>query len=466
MRFFQIASVLSKHLVFYKFTSQQRGVFGRRLKLAFEELGITFIKIGQILSMRYDLLSPGDCTELQELLDNVSPVPYDQIVRVIERDYGRPWTEVFKNIDPRPLGSASVSQVHKAETHDGSAVAIKVKRPQVDRTFSADIGILKRLAGLAEVFSPTLRYVQARDLVSQFEKWIRQDLDFALEVRNIKKIKEQYRFVETGFRPDLGRGVFPKAFESLCTENIIVMDYIDGVPLTRKHEIAGDPRYDIEKSVKTYVNTAIRNCFDHSHDSYVFQADPHMSNILILPNGDAASVDFGLIAEMPLREAVTMQDMIMAVYLKDLDKLVRIACELGAVSPEKYAAILRPDFEAFLNRAHEETFGFWFFEVTKILLKHRLKFPLWLATFGRTAIMLDGLVAAFLPGQTTLDILGREFRRQAILQVTRNVLDLDWLKVAYVLSEKIQDTPEIIAEFIDSPLRVISKLSQAVKTTT
>src|SRR5207248_1386461 len=142
-------------------------------------------------------------------------------------------------------------------------------------------------------FSSTLRHAQIVDLVNYFEAWIKQDLDFVLEVRNMKRIREQYSFGETNFRPDLGKAIFIAPFEHLCTANIIVMDFVDGIPMSRKEEILANPDYDIEKSIKTYINASIRNWFRDDIETYVFQADPHLSNVLALPYGDVANIDCG-----------------------------------------------------------------------------------------------------------------------------------------------------------------------------
>jgi ubiquinone biosynthesis protein len=437
--------------------------FGRRLKLAFEKLGITYIKIGQILSMRYDLLSRRDCEELQQLLDKVNVIPLEMIWTILANEYKKPHTSVFREFCEQPLGSASVSQVHKAVTFDGNVVAVKIKRPNVGEQFLNDIRIMKRLASLAQWFSPTLRNVQARALVDYFESWIQQDLDFDAEVRNMKKCKEQYQFVETVYRKDLGKGVFTLPIESLCTENIVVMDYIDGIPMSRKEELLSNPNYDINKSIKTYVNAAIRNWFRQDRTTYVFQADPHLSNILALPNGDAANIDYGLISELTKKEAQQAKDLIMAVYLQDLNRTLKVACEMTGVSHKKYAPIIKPDIEDYLAKTKDEGLGFWFLEFAKIMIKNKIKFPLYLTTFGRTNLMLDGLVKTYMPEETTLGMFGEELRQAAIRETLLNIVGIDWLRVGYALSEKAKQTPEIVSQFIDNPLAFVTEIVRTVR---
>lgn len=466
-RALQICRVGAEYFVFYKFTRHRKDGLGKRLKLACEALGLAFVKIGQILSMRYDLLSREDCTELQKLLDNVNPIPVGTILQIIETEYGKPWNSVFSSLEEIPLGSASVSQVHKAKFPDGTTVAVKVKRPEADLRFVSDVKILKMLARLGSLFSPTLRHVQAGELADYFEKWIQQDLDFGLEVRNMKRIKEQYKFGEGNFRPDLGRSIFIAPLENFCTEKVIVMDFVDGIPMSRKEEILANPEYDIEKSIKTYINAAIRNWFRDDIQTYIFQADPHLSNVLALPQGDAANIDCGLISELSPKEVKQCKDLVIAVYLKDIEKTIRVATEMTRVDYAVYGPILRPDLEVYLRKTEDEGLGFWFLEFAKIMVRHKIKFPLFLTTFGRTNVILDGLASTYLPEQSTVDIVGGELKRQAVKEMFRNIADADWLKVAYGLSEKVKQSPQLLIGLIDryfeNPLQAVRDISEAMR---
>lgn len=466
-RFLEVTRVSTKYLLFYKFTRYRKEGLGRRIKRVCEELGLAFVKIGQILSMRYDLLSQKDCEALQELLDNVNPIPIEKIFQIIETEYGAPWNSIFLAFDEIPLGSASVSQVHKARLQSGAVVAVKIKRPDADKEFLSDIKILKILGRIGIFISPTLRYIQVRDLVDYFESWIRQDLDFVLEARNMKRIKEQYQFGEKKFRSDLGTGIFIAPFEKFCTEKIIVMDFVDGIPMSRKEEILANPDYDIEKSIKTFINAAIRNWFRDDLPVYLFQADPHLSNILALPHGDAANVDCGLICELQKTEIALTKDLVIAVYMKDIERVVRIATKMTGVNHQKYAPILRPDLEEYLAKTPNEGLGFWFIEFARVMVKNKVKFPLFLTVFGRTNLILDGLARTYLPEQTTLDITGGELKRQAIKEMINNLTEGDWLGLAYALSEKLKKSPHLVTGIIDKyfedPLQAVRDFRDAIR---
>ncbi len=272
-RFLQITAVCSRYLLFYQLYSWRGRSWGWRLRSVCEELGLTFIKIGQILSMRYDLLAKTDCLELQQLLDNVNPLPWVTIQEILIRNYKKSLPEIFSSLDEKPLASASVSQVHRAVLLDGQQVAIKIKRPQVDMMMKKDIAIMRVLARLAEAGSPYLRKINLRRLVNYFESSLFKDIDFVREADNLQAVYDQYEFCrEKKVRADLGVGFFPRPHYEWCTAEVLVMDYIDGISLNRADEFKNNPAYDPQKSIKTYAVAGLRNIM--LSEEYVFQSDP------------------------------------------------------------------------------------------------------------------------------------------------------------------------------------------------
>ncbi len=463
IRFIQISFVLLKYLVFYPFNRYRKFILGKRLRLAFAELGLTFIKIGQILSMRYDLLRPEDCRELQELLDNVNPLDYKVIENIIKKEYGRLTDKIFAKFCKRPISSASISQVHKAVLPDGTIVAVKIKRPDVDIRLKSDIAIIKVLAYIAKIFSPTLRRIRIIKVINYFETWIKQDIDFVQEVKNINLVYNQYAFSRNKkIRNDLGVGIFPKPYESICTRNVIVMDYIDGVSLKDIDTVKDNSEYDIQKSIKTYLNASIRNLF--IAEEYVFQADPHLSNILILPNGNSSNIDCGLIGHFTKEETKVTKQLIMAVYLKDEEEVVRLILSMTGSDYQRYADRIRPDIKAYLRTTDLEGVGYWFMEITRIIIvKHRLIFPSFLHTFGRCNLILDSLVKMFFPGETTVDLFKEEFRKEAIKQITNNIKDMDLVPVFFNISKKIKQSPDIINDFVNNPVSIFTEIRDFIK---
>ena len=191
-RSFQISFTSFKYLVFYKFTKYQNKTLGTRIRLACEELGFVFIKIGQILSTRYELLSREDCAELQKLLDSVPPVPYEQIQKIFLEDFNTTPENIFQNWNPVPMASASVAQVYKAHIPKYGDVAVKVRRPRIEKNIRSDLAILKRLGKIAQIFSKNLRQTNLNEVFNQVESWLLAEIDFRNEANNLDRISNQY----------------------------------------------------------------------------------------------------------------------------------------------------------------------------------------------------------------------------------------------------------------------------------
>jgi ubiquinone biosynthesis protein len=449
-RSIKIVYIFSKYLIFYKLNSNRSFNFGKRLRISFESLGVTFIKIGQILSMRYDLLSKSDCVELQKLLDDTNRIEFEVIKRIVEEEYKKPIGNVFKEFDEKPLGSASISQVHKAILHDGTVVAVKVKRPLVDLRMSEDLRIFKAISYIAIIFSPTMRSVQLPKMVDYFGGWIKEDIDFVNEVKNIELVYSQYDFlVGEKIRGDLGMGIFPLPYKDFCTDNIIVMDYIDGVTLNNIESVRDNKDYDIEKSVKTYMNGAHMNLFNKS--CYVFQVDPHLSNIMALPGGNVSNIDCGLIKTLNEKETAFVKRLMVLVYVKDTKEVTKGLLEASNLDYKKYRPIIEQDIEDYLDKIDKEGIGFWFMEVARIFARKRVKFPLFLIEYGRCVIILDGLVATVLPGKTTLDLLGEELKKEALKMMIEDLSETDVIPLIYNVSKRIKDLPNELNKIICNP---------------
>jgi ubiquinone biosynthesis protein len=458
-RSIKILSVASRYLIFYKFTRWRDKDFGWRLRLALEELGLTFIKIGQILAMRYDILSPDDCRELQKLLDNVNPLPWETIERILTESYGRPIPEIFSDIDQAPLASASVSQVHRGRLASGEEVAIKVKRPAVDAMVKKDIGLMRRFARLGQYFSTTLRKIGIVRLVDYFESSLLNDIDFSQEVSNMEAVYHQYEFCrEKRVRADLGYGIFPRPYREWCRAEVIVMDFIDGVNLNQTDKIKDNPDYDIPKSLKTYVSAAFRNMF--RAEDYVFQSDPHLSNIMVLPDGNTSSVDYGLIERFNKEQTVAIRRCLIAIYIKDVIGAIRSLLEMSGLDYDTWEPVIRADMEAYLRRTDKEGIGFWFMEIARIFVRHGMLFPEFLFAFSRCNLVLDGVIKTFLHNQTTLDIVGEELKRAAIRQALEDLKNKDWVPLLYTLSKSLHEAPDLIASALNDPAAALLKIKK------
>ena len=344
-RYIEILNVISKHGFGYLFDrlknitvihklegtkeSLKNSPRGVRLRLMFEELGPTFIKIGQILSTRPDLVPEEYITELERLKDDVKPMPFDDVVNTIESEFGAKLASIFSKFKKEPVGSASIGQVHMARTHSGKKVAVKVQRPGIIDKIMADFEILDDLAetfgdltGISEVIEP-------QDMVKEFKRLITRELDYTVEARSIVHFRRD--FAEVAFV------TIPKVYWEHTTKKVLTMSFISGISVDRVKKLkqAGLDPNDIALKLGEAV---ARMIFIKGY----FHGDPHGGNLLVQKSGKIALLDFGSVGYLDTR----MRDKIRLFYLSistdDVSRATEIFLDICKVNESK---INRPAFE-------------------------------------------------------------------------------------------------------------------------
>ena len=464
MRFFKIVRILMEYFVFYRLNSHKNKFFGLRMREACEELGPMFVKFGQLLSMRYDVLEEKDAGELQKLLDSAKPFSYKFTREIIRKDFGKYPEELFQRFDEKPVASASVAQVYRAWLNDGTKVAVKVRRPFIGKLVERDIRIIKGIAKFAQAFSPTLRKIRAVNIVDEMNKALKNEIDFLNEVDNMKKMKDfsghySYRKV----RSDLGHIFIPDVYDFLCSRNVLTMEFLEGIPMTNFRDVLDDPDYDVKKSIKTLISGSIRGTFDDK--KYIFHADPHPANLILMKNGDVGLLDFGIIGEFTQKQNRKSGDLFLAVYTKNLDSAVDSALKLiGVEIGNRKKKIFRQDIKKYLERTEFEGIGYWFLGMTKIFIKNKLGFPIHLTLMGRSNVIFDGLIHSVDPESTTLDYVGEELRKGVLKKLARNIIKTDYLSVLYNLSERFKESPEKLNHFVnryyDNPMALVRDIKK------
>jgi ubiquinone biosynthesis protein len=261
--------------------ARRREWFGQCLLDLFRHLGATFIKVGQIMSTRPDLVPEHITHALAHLQDDVGPFPYEAVERTIAEDLGRPIDQIFAEFSPRPIASASVAQVHKARLPDGRVVAVKVRRPDVMEICSFDLAVMRKVVRLLAKI-PSLAEVSPESSVEQFGRAIYAQLDFRVEARNNRRFRENFRN-----EPDV---VFPEVFEEFSSERILCMTHIEGTKILDAHKSPSDPKRIARLGLRTLMKMIFEDGFVH--------ADLHPGNIFVLPNNRIAIVDLGLVGEL------------------------------------------------------------------------------------------------------------------------------------------------------------------------
>jgi ubiquinone biosynthesis protein len=247
----------------------------------FRSLGATFVKVGQIMSTRPDLFPPHVIRALETLQDNVGPFPWQKVQATFQAEYGKAPEEIFAEITPLPIASASVSQVHKARLPDGRVVAVKVRRPDIDEIVRFDLGVMRGFAHLMALV-PSIRLLAPVESVDEFGRGIQMQLDFTIEARNNRKFRDNF----AGDR-DV---IFPALVDELCTSRILVMDFVDGTKILNFRQTPSDPRRLAEIGFRVLLKMIFEDGFVH--------ADLHPGNIFITRDDRVAILDLGLVGEL------------------------------------------------------------------------------------------------------------------------------------------------------------------------
>lgn len=304
-----------------------------RLRKTFEKLGGAYLKFGQFLSLRPDLIPEEYCNEFKRLLDEVEPLPYEEVEKVVEQELKRPINEVFKQIDKTPIGSASIAQVHRATLLNGSDVVLKVQRPAIQQKIQEDIDILYYLAHKAE-HSAKLRDLDAKDIVSEFENYTKKETNFIFEARNIDIFYKAFR--------ENKKVIIPKVHWLFTTEKLLLMEYIGGIKLSmiiNRPELY--PKINRKNLAKTIADVAITQFFDLG----IFHADMHPGNILVV-DGKIALLDFGIIGKLSKELIENEVEVYTAIVNKDVGGAIRGVIKTGIVSD-------KTDLEGFEKEATE-----------------------------------------------------------------------------------------------------------------
>jgi ubiquinone biosynthesis protein len=261
--------------------------FGRCVLELFRHLGATFIKVGQIMSTRPDLLPDTITRALEHLQDDVGPFPFSHVVRTIEEDLHRPLHELFAEFSPVPLASASVAQVHKARLPDGRVVAVKVRRPNLVELCTFDLGVMRLVAHWLGKLPP-LQPLEPESAVEEFGRAVFAQLDFCIEARNNRRFRENFRNQQAV--------IFPEVFAELSSERILCMSFIEGTKILAVGQTRSDPKRIARLGMQALMKMIFEDGFVH--------ADLHPGNIFITTDDRVALLDLGLVGELdPLHRA-------------------------------------------------------------------------------------------------------------------------------------------------------------------
>ena len=399
VRIGQIFSLLRKYEVWHNLTPV-------RLRRLLEELGPMFVKMGQILANRSEILPQPYCDELRHLRTEVDPVPYSVIVDCLEAEYGQKLGEIFDAVDPNPLGSASLAQVHRARLVTGEDVAVKIQRPGAQQIMAQDIDIMRSIVRHASRFIKTDQFVDLRAVVEELWRSFREETNFLMEARNLTDFRAFHERV---------RGIScPRSYPEFCTEHIVVMDYIDGISIADPTALV-DAGYNLEhlgaKIVEDYSTQVLDDGF--------FHADPHAGNIIV-KDGVIYFIDLGMVGRMSSHDRVIVKDLIYSVAEGDVpklkDSLMRFAVTRGNSAELDHTAFL-PDLDFIVADfagldLRDLDIGEFLTSLVNLARKNDVELPAVVTMFARGMVTLEGLLSEYMPEVNMVSIISAHIQHE------------------------------------------------------
>lgn len=411
------------------------------------ELGPVYVKLGQLLSTRPDLL-PGEYVEaLTDLQANVPPVPWQEVKTLLQQQFSQPLEELFATIESEAIAAGSIGQVHRATLKSGENVAIKVQRPGIELVVAQDISLIKGVAELASLTDFGKDY----DLVAiaeEFTRALEAELDFTKEGKYTEKLKEN---LSTSRWYDPDELVIPKVYWELTTAQILVLEWLDGLPLLEADLGKGT---EADKKRNQTTTLLFRVFFQQIYLDGFFHADPHPGNIFYLKNGSLALLDCGMVGRLDPRTQQILTEMLLAVVDLDAKRCAQLTLELAESGQPVSLDRLTNDYDRMLRKYYnlslsQINFSEVFYEVLQISRDNRIRLPSNMGLYAKTLANLEGVARGFNPQVNILNqikpLMTDLFRRQLLgdnpLETTlRTALDLKSLSLR---------SPQLVELFLD-----------------
>jgi ubiquinone biosynthesis protein len=338
-----------------------------RIRLALEELGPTFIKLGQVLSTRSFLIPAELVDELTKLQDEVKPLPFEKIRDYVQTQLGAPIHERFAEFQEDAIASASIAQAHRARTREGDDVVVKIQRPDVARIIATDLDILSDLARLMDKYIPESRQFDPPGIVRELSQTAKRELDFINEGRNVEIFKNNFKEFEHVY--------VPKVFWDYTTAKIVTTEYIDGIKISQIDQLRA-AGCDLKFIAKIGGEFILKQIFE---DGF-FHADPHPGNLFIKDKDIIVPVDFGMMGRLDEALMEEISDLLIGTIQKDADLIIRVLINLGSLQEDRDFRPLRADISGFIDRYYgvplkRINMQTIISEVFDVVTKHQLRAP-------------------------------------------------------------------------------------------
>ncbi len=359
-----------------------------KMRLVCEELGPTFIKFGQILSNRPDLIPLELTFELEKLLDNVPPMPNECAKEIVETELKDTVENLFAWFEPKPFASASMAQVHKVILHDGKRIALKIQRPGIKDIILEDIKVMYSIAEVIQKRIPSIKSFDPKGLVKNFEDAILKELDFINESINVQRF---YNNIKEDESTDQYASA-PRVYREFTTTKILALEFMSGIRIDNLSELEAK-EFDTKIIAKRLSKSYFKQVFNYGF----FHADPHPGNLLVIPNGHICYLDFGMMGSILPRDIEVFGKLFLAISRKDVNKIIKALQQLSNYTNVKNMRALEFDVNEFVEKyyvrsVHENEMSTVLMELKDIIIEHGLKVPTHFFLFARSLVTLEGVV--------------------------------------------------------------------------
>ena len=444
----QMLSVLAKHN-FYA-----NGLTPEELRTTLEDLGPTYVKIGQIMSSRVDLLPESYCKELEKLRQNVNELDPAIVRAMIEAETGKKISEIYSEFSDKPIGSASIGQVHYGVLKNGTKVVTKVQRPLIKEMMEKDFELLKKLAPLVGGVAPAEDGEDAMDLVTiinEFEKVTNEELDFRIEAANTK-------FFHDVVLAD-GQVTCPMVIDELTTERIFTMTYVDGCSVAKKDRLAGQ-KMDPDKAGRDILESYVHQVFDMG----IFHADPHQGNIMV-SDGKVYWIDFGMIGEITEADMKALTDLVVGLLKGDTEEMANGVMAIGTGSAGTDRNKLKEDLELLSNKymnvssLNDIDFSAVLGEVCDLADRHHIVLPGRYTMLVRSFLTIEGVIEQLCPDLNLFEVISDKLmdRMKKSFSLEKEILSLG--QGVLDVGKKVSRIPQLIADTLSDLMKGRMKIN-------
>lgn len=380
---------------------------GERIRRVLEDLGPTFVKLGQLASTRSDLLPDSIIQELVKLQDSVPPFSAETARNIVEQELDQHLDEIFEYFENAPLAAASIGQVHRAVLHGGQQVAVKIQRPGVMRTMSRDLEILQDLSALAERRLDWAKQYGLTRMAEEFSRALLAELDYGQEGRNAERIAGQQSAQDKAY--------IPAIYWDYSSARVLTMEYVEGITLNHREKLL-ERGIKLKSVAQQLVEMMLDQIFIHGF----FHADPHPGNVMLMDNGKLALIDFGMVGRLSEEMKDALSALVIALMRRNTDSMVRAILRLGVIPEEADRAVLHDDMDRLRESYYDIPFhrisiGKALNDLFGVARKHRLVIPPDLAMLGKTMLTMEGVVANLDPSFSIVQ-MAEPFGRQLVKQ--------------------------------------------------